>query len=150
MTPRDGAAPRRVSRGTGAATEDYESGYRFGQAWLLTDDGREWQQGLVSETRSPVRALRRLSLERSRDYLRGFYDSVMKRPGAANVPVQRTPRRTRPITVSVALSTDEYAIVKALQAADGVPMATRLRAILMAYATDPRVREAVEAARARL
>jgi hypothetical protein len=119
----------------------YESGHRFGNAWLLTDEGREWQLGTGARSGTVVPALRRLANDRGRDYLRGFYDAVMHKPADRSTPRSR---RARPITVTVTLSTDEYATLKSLQMADGVPTATRIRAMILAYAADDDIRQQVD------
>jgi hypothetical protein len=120
---------------------EYEAGYRFGHTWLLTEEGRQWQLGTGPRSGSVVPALRRLANDRGREYLRGFYDAVMRRPAEAGSPRSR---RVRPITVTVTLSTDEYATLKSLQMADGVPTATRVRAMILAYASDADVRRCVD------
>lgn len=138
MTRRDGGTTDR-SRGSAG----YESGYRFGQAWLLTEEGIQWRLG--AGRKSPVPALRRLGNENGRDYLRGFYDAVMRRDGDRPAPSNRR-RRVRPVTVSVTLTTEEYAMLKSFQAADGIATATRVRAMITAYAADAVFRQAVDAA----
>lgn len=146
MTRPDHASAARGARDAGSphlvpTPEEYESGYRFGHAWLLTDEGREWQLGTGARPATVVPALRRLANDRGREYLRGFYDAVMRKPGDRAAPRSR---RARPITVTVTLSTDEYATLKSLQMADGVPTATRIRAMILAYAADDDVRQRVD------
>lgn len=146
MTRPDRAKKLRGTREIGSsrdvpAAEEYESGYRFGCAWLLTDEGRQWQLGTGPRSGSVVSALRRLANDRGREYLRGFYDAVMRRPAEAVSPRSR---RIRPITVTVTLSTDEYAALKSLQMTDGVPTATRVRAMILAYASNADIRDCVD------
>ena len=154
MTPRTGSATASERSPHNAspqeAPDEYQSGYRFGRAWLLTDEGRAWQLGNAEDAQSPVPALRRLAKDRGREYLRGFYDAVIGQPAHADPQVaeqrDRRRRRARPITISVALSTEEYATLKSAQTLDGIPTATRVRAMILAYATDDRVRGAIDAA----
>jgi hypothetical protein len=136
LEARDDGSPRDVP-----GPAEYESGYRFGGAWLLTDEGRQWQLGTGPRSGSVVPALRRLANDRGREYLRGFYDAVMRKPAEAASPRSR---RVRPITVTVTLSTDEYAALKSLQMTDGVPTATRVRAMILAYASNDDVRHCVD------
>src|SRR5262245_53814532 len=156
MMARRGTAPVRArSQQHLSAAEEYESGYRFGHAWLLSDEGREWQLGVAPGAQSPVPALRRLAADRGREYLRGFYDAVIGQPAEPDHETDperhrdtdrgvRRSRRARPITVSVTLSAEEYAILKAAQTVDSVPTATRVRAMILAYATDAKIREAID------
>jgi hypothetical protein len=154
MTPRKGSATVRGRSPHDAspqgAPDEYESGHRFGQAWLLTDEGRAWQRGSGEDAQSPVPALRRLANARGREYLRGFYDAVIGQTEHPDPTVakqrDRRGRRARPITISVALSTEEYATLKSAQTLDGVPTATRVRAMILAYATDDGIRAAIDAA----
>jgi hypothetical protein len=144
MTRRDGGATDRAPNRPRSDRDgdDYESGFRFGDAWLFTEEGRKWRQGSGTRSRSPIPGLRRLAKDRGRDYLRGFYEAVMRQePVAAD-----SGGRARPITVSVTLSTEEYAAIKSFQAADGIPTATRVRAMILAYSADAAFREAIDAA----
>jgi hypothetical protein len=146
VTRPDRAAATREAGDAGSSrvvptADEYESGYRFGHAWLLTDEGREWQLGTGERSGTVVPALRRLANDRGREYLRGFYDAVMRKPAE---PVSPRSRRARPITVTVTLSTDEYATLKSLQMADGVPTATRIRAMILTYAADDDIRKRVD------
>lgn len=153
MTARSRAAADRARAERAlSATEEYAAGYRFGQAWLLTDEGREWSIG--TSPISPIPALRRLAADRGRDYLRGFYHAVMGRPAdpslqrSAATDTRAGPRqrgRARPITVSVTLSTEEYAAIKSLQMTDGIPTATRIRSLILAYTGDAGIRAAIDA-----
>lgn len=146
MTMRQGSAtPRQRTRSTASTDDEYQAGHRFGRAWLLTDEGREWELGIASREQSPVRSLRRLATEHGREYLRGFYDAVLGRD-STEIPVSRTKRRARPVTVSVTLTTEEYAALKSVQTIDGVPTATRIRAMIEAYTHDSGFRKAIDSA----
>lgn len=129
------------------ARAEYEAGYRFGRAWLCTNEGRGWrlaldQEGAVMFTA----AMRALARDNGRDYLHGFYDAAMAGDEPAPPELTRPVPAARTVRLSLAFSAEEDAALKGLRAVDGVPVTVRLRALLWAYRTDAYVRTVVDQA----